>query len=87
MGLSLEKGAEWTEIPEHFRGSEPRNRAPLQTGSSSGAARGPALGVPGGEPCSYHRKHGMSRVRGRASEASEIRTLFDQAPKCQFFFL
>lgn len=56
---------------------------------SSGAAHGPALEaqLPDGEPCSYHRKHGMSRVRGRASEASEIRTLFDQAPKYQFFFL
>lgn len=36
---------------------------------------------------SCHPKLGMSRVGSRASEGSEICTLFDQAPKCQFFFL
>lgn len=37
--------------------------------------------------CSCHPKLGMSRVSSKASEGSEICTLFDQAPKCQFFFL
>lgn len=32
-GALFEKGAEWTAIPEYFRGSERRNSALLQTGS------------------------------------------------------
>lgn len=31
-GPYLKRGAEWTEIAEYFRGSEPRNSALLQTG-------------------------------------------------------
>lgn len=94
-GPYLDKGAEWTEIAEYFRGSKPRHSTLLQTGSRSTLElKVLELHVLMHSQQSFrvgslfcHPTHEMSRVGGRASEGSEICTLVDQAPKCQFFFL
>lgn len=74
MRPSLEKGAERTEIPEYFRGIEPRNSVPLlREGVKTLASLSQTLHlvVPetvsaiarllGMEPGSSHRRHRMSQ--------------------------
>lgn len=86
-------GAEWTKLPEYFRGIEPRNSALLQAGSrltlgltvpGLRALTHSGQSLPVGSPV-LATTNGMSWAGGRASEGSGICTLFDQAPKCQFF--